>query len=192
MIGSLTGRIELRNDPHLIVDVHGVGYKVYASQGVLSRSSVGSEVKVYTYTHVREDAIELYGFHSIEDLRLFEHLISVSGVGCKSAIGVFSVGERQDIVKAVVSGDVTFFTSVPRLGKKNAQKIIIELRPKLGSLTDLDLAAEDGSSEGEEVVQALQAFGFSSREAVTALRAVQDTDATTSEKVRLALKYLGK
>lgn len=192
MIGTLTGTVDLRNDPRLIIDVNGVGYNVHASRSVLMDASIGSKVKVYTYTHVRDDAIELYGFGSPEDLRLFEHLISVSGVGCKSAIGIFSVGERRDIVQAIVSGDVAFFTSVPRLGKKNAQKIIIELKPKLGSLEDLDLVTGDDTPYGEEVMEALRAFGFSSQEALTALRAVQDKDVTTSEKIRFALKYLGK
>ncbi len=191
MIGILKGKIEHRIDPHVIIDVHGVGYKVLAARSVLVNAVPGQEIKVYTYTHVREDAIELYGFQSLEDLKLFEYLISVSGVGCKSAIGIFSVGERGDIVNAITSGDVGFFTSVPRLGKKNAQKIIIELKPKLGSLGDLDLTENTGG-DSDAVVAALRTFGFSAKEAMAALREVKDNGETTSEKVKLALQYLGK
>src|SRR4051794_33557071 len=128
MIGTLKGVIEYRQDPYLIIDVHGVGYKVYVPNSVLAKiSHTGEEIKVFTYTHVRDDALELFGFATAEDLRLFEYLISVSGVGCKTAVGIFSMGNRSDIIKAISGNDVGFFTSVPRLGKKNAQKIIIEL-----------------------------------------------------------------
>lgn len=191
MIALLHGIVDSRIDPYLILDVNGVGYKVYASHSVLSRVSIGERLKLYIYTHVREDILELYGFSDIEHLRLFEYLISVSGVGPKTAIGVFSVGERSDIVKAIINGDVSFFTAVPRLGKKNAQKLIIELKSKLGSIEDFDVNFER-DSEADEVIIALKAFGFSASEAYTALRSVKTDGLSTSEKVRKALKNLGK
>jgi Holliday junction DNA helicase RuvA len=191
MIALLSGTIASRNDPFIIIDVHGVGYKVYASHTILSRlPAVGDPIKIHTYTHVREDILELYGFAQSEDLRLFEYLISVSGVGPKTAIGVFAVGSRNDIVKAIVSNDVTFFTAVPRLGKKNAQKLIIELKGKLGSTQDFDMSATD--VEEDDVIVALKAFGFSTQEAVAALRSVDIEGLTVSEKVKMALKHLGK
>lgn len=192
MIASLKGTVETRIDPYLIVDVHGVGYKVLPSQSVLSKvNRTGEEIKLFIYTHVREDTLELYGFAEPEDLRLFEYLIGVSGIGPKSAIGIFSVGSRSDIIKAIINGDVTFFTAVPRLGKKNAQKLIIELKSKMGSTEDFDLTASE-TVESDDVVEALKGFGFSPSEAVTALRSIKQEGLTTSEKVRLALKYLGK
>ena len=139
MIGTLTGTIAYREEQSIIVDVHGVGYRVLVPTSVSSKVVNEEGVKLYTHTHVREDLLELYGFTDPSDLKLFQHLISVSGVGCKTALTVFSVGSRQEISKAIVSNDVAFFTSVPRLGKKNAQKIIIELKNKLGG-EDLDLA----------------------------------------------------
>src|SRR6266567_4459837 len=126
MIGTLKGVIEYREDPFLIVDVNGVGYKVLVPNSILSRiSGTGDTIKLYTHTHVREDLLELYGFTDPQDLKLFEYLISVSGVGCKTALGIFSVGSRKEIMLAITTNDVSFFTAVPRLGKKNAQKIII-------------------------------------------------------------------
>ena len=191
MIGTLKGTIEYRDDPSIIVDVNGVGYKVVVPVTVLAKiNGLGESIKLYTHTHVREDVLELYGFSDPSDLKLFEFLISVSGVGCRTASGIFSVGDRAQIVNAIIGNDVAFFTSVPRLGKKNAQKIIIELKNKIGGTTDLDLS--DDSSNSTEIVAALKTFGFSTAESQSAIRALEDKGETVEEKIRLALKYLGK
>jgi len=191
MIGMLRGTIALKNAPALIIDVSGVGYKVLVSNNLLTKFSVGDEATLFIYTHVREDLLELYGFSSGEDLKLFEMLISVSGVGCKSALGVFSIGARSQIVNAIITSDVGFFTAVPRLGKKNGQKIIIELKNKLGGVEDLNLAAGE-SGEQLEASTALQSFGFTEREAEQAIHAVTQDGMRTEEIVKLALKELGK
>jgi len=191
MIRLLKGIIELQDGPHLLIDVNGVGYHVYATQDLLSRASVGDAVRVFTYTHVREDLLELYGFPSLEDLKLFEQFLSVSGIGPKTAIGIFAIGSREKIMNAIATNDVTFFSSVPRLGKKNAQKIIIELKTKLGSLEDLDLSSPSVKADGE-VIEALKSFGFSSKESLDALRSLSPDITSVSEKIRLSLKYLGK
>lgn len=191
MIGLLTGTIVYKTASTVILDVAGVGYKVLVSQPVLASLPLQStNVRLFIYTHVREEALDLYGFPSPEDLKLFEYLIAVSGVGPKSALGVFSVGERSQIIGAISAGDVDFFTAVPRLGKKNAQKIIIELKSKIGSTEDLDLSA--GETADNDVVQALQAFGFTQKEAQAALRQLDGQADTPEEQIRLALKYLGK
>jgi|SRR5579859_6622153 len=192
MIGTLTGVVDYREDPFLIIDVHGVGYKVLAPASVLSKiTKTGETIKLYIHTHVREDLLELYGFVDPADLKIFSLLISVSGVGCRTALGIFSVGSRQDIVHAISTGDVTFFTSVPRLGKKNGQKIIIELKSKMGASGDIDLSSEETIGQ-KELIKALQAFGYSAREAHTAIRELNGKGESIEEKVRLALKYLGK
>ena len=192
MIGTLKGVIEYREDPFLIVDVNGVGYKVLVPTPVLSKiTGTGDTIKLYTHTHVREDLLELYGFTEPSDLKVFSLLISVSGVGCRTALGIFSVGTRHDIVQAISTGDVAFFTSVPRLGKKNGQKIIIELKSKLGASGDLDLST-DGDAGQTELLNALQALGYSAREAQMAVRGLEGKGETVEEKVRLALKYLSK
>lgn len=191
MIGSLKGKVELRDGSGLIVDVNGVGYKVQASSSVLKDAIVGTSIKIFTYTYVREDVLDLFGFSSVEDLKLFERIIGISGIGPRIAINIFSVGSRENIINAIIKGDVDFFTTVPRLGRKNAQKIIIELRGKLGSLEELDLSADtDGKSN--EVIAALKSFGFSAKEAGEALKNVDKKIEDISERIRLALKYLGK
>ncbi|HZE87086.1 MAG TPA: Holliday junction branch migration protein RuvA [Methylomirabilota bacterium] len=188
MIGTIKGIVDYREDTSLIVDVNGVGYKVLISANLLAHP--GDTIKLFTHTHVREDLLELYGFTEPQDLKLFEYLISVSGVGCKTALTVFSVGTRKEIIQAITTNDVAFFTAVPRLGKKNAQKIIIELKNKLGGEEDLDLS-QDGN-ETIEIVAALNSFGFTPAEARSALKNLNGKGETVGEKVRLALKYLGK
>jgi holliday junction DNA helicase RuvA len=186
----LSGILFLRDDPFIIVEVNGVGYRVYVNQQVLTRlPTIGQALRLFIYTHVREDALELYGFSEAEDLKLFEYLISVSGIGCKTAMGVYAVGNRSEIVSAIIAGDTAFFTAVPRLGKKNAQKVIIELKGKLGSTTDLDLS---GVGENDEVIAALESFGFSNREAYAALKAIGEEGESVQDKIKLALKQLGK
>lgn len=192
MIGTLKGTIDYREDPAIIVDVHGVGYRVNVPTTVLSRiNGVGHEIKLFTHTHVREDVLELFGFTDPSDLKLFQYLISVSGVGCRTALGIFSVGSRNAIIQAISDGDVSFFTTVPRLGKKNGQKIIIELKNKLGAGGEIDLSDGAGADQGE-LMTALKAFGFSAGEAQEAVQALNGKGETVEEKVRLALKYLGK
>jgi len=192
MIGTLKGVIEYREDPFLIIDVNGVGYKVLVPTSVLSKiNGTGDAIKLYTHTHVREDLLELYGFIDPADLKVFSLLIGVSGVGCRTALGIFSVGTRGDIIQAISTGDVTFFTSVPRLGKKNGQKIIIELKNKLGATGDINLS-DDNGLEQQELINALKGFGFSQREAQEAIRGLNGKGETIEEKVRLALKNLGK
>ncbi len=187
MIGYLSGKLLSRHDPYLLIDVNGVGYKVYGSHDILQKFHIGDSLTVYIHTHVREDALELYGFEDEASLELFELLISVNGVGPKTAINVFALGKKDEILQAIRKADVDFFTGVPRLGKKNAQKIIIELKNKLGAVEELDLA------EGEsDVVSALTQFGFNTDEARKAVREVGEKGKTTEEKIKLALKYLGK
>ncbi|MBI2028631.1 MAG: Holliday junction branch migration protein RuvA [Candidatus Levybacteria bacterium] len=191
MIGFLRGEIVFKEGNYIIIDVGGIGYKVFVAQDVISKSNNNSHLKLFTYTHVREDAISLFGFLDSLDLKLFEDLISVSGIGPKTAMNIFSVGTREEITQAIISGDVVFFTGIPRLGKKNAQKIIIELKSKLGSVEDLDLTKID-VKENSEVIAALRNFGFNNKEALDALKAIEGKGKTTEGKIRLALKYLGK
>lgn len=190
MIASLNGSIIIRDDPYIILDVNGVGYKVYASSDVLSSiGEIGSPLKIFTYTHVREDILDLYGFSKYSDLKLFESLINVSGVGPKTAIGIFSIGSSDQIKNAIMTGDVSFFTGVPRLGSKNAQKIIIELKNKVGG-GDLDLSSGSNSNR-TEVAAALKTFGFTAAEINEAVRDL-DGSKSVEDQIKIALKNLGK
>ena len=191
MIGMLTGTVALRNDPYIILDIHGVGYKVYITSQLFPSLTLGQELTVFTHTHVKEDALDLFGFPTAEDLRLFELLIDVNGIGPKTAVGVFAVGTRNDIVGAIAQANVDFFTGVPRLGKKNAQKIIIELKNKIGGKEELNLADETDDVV-LQTIAALEGIGFSEREARMAIQAIEGKGETVQEKVKLALKQLGK
>jgi Holliday junction DNA helicase RuvA len=191
MIGFLNGNIELLFNPFVIINVSGVGYKVLVSENVYSNLKLGEGIRLFIYTHVRDDEISLFGFLQAEELKLFENLISVSGVGPKTALNIFSFGERAEIENAIIKGDVSFFTSVPRLGTKNAQKIIIELKSKMGGLRDLDLSGKD-FVQNKEVIEALKTFGFPASETQKALREIKTPDLTTEERIRFVLKYLGR
>lgn len=191
MIGFLKGSIELLDRPFVFLDVNSVGYKILVSDSVYAKLSKNEKITLFTFTYVREDELSLFGFLEVEDLKLFENLITVSGIGPKTALNIFSFGGRKEIIDAIIKGDVSFFTSVPRLGTKNAQKIIIELKNKMGAGNDLDLSGKD-FLENAEVVQALKNFGFSVGEAQKAVREIKDKNLTLDEKIKLALKNLGR
>ena len=195
MIGFLSGEIVARDGQNIIIDVGGVGYRVLVSNSVLSKVTLDGKLKLFIYTHVREDAISLFGFLDSLDLKLFENLIGVSGIGPKTAMNIFSQGDRLEIIAAITAADTSFFKGVPRLGQKNAQKIIIELKNKFGGITDLDLNGENMAGN-EEVVVALKGFGFTSKEIHDAIRNVRknptEDSGQVAETIKLALRYLGK
>lgn len=191
MIGFLKGHALFRDDPYIYVDVNGVGYKVLATREVLTASADSArELFIYTYTHVREDALELFGFMHVEDLKLFEKFIGISGIGPKTAVQIFSVGKRGEIIDAIVSGNVNYFTAVPRLGKKNAQKIILELKGKFVKGTD-DLSFMDTGDGNDEVIAALKTMGFGIPEINAVLKSVPK-EKSVEEKIKFALRNLGK
>jgi Holliday junction DNA helicase RuvA len=191
MIGYLKGEVFLKEGNYIILDVKGVGYKVLSARAVLEKARKGSLLELFIYTHVREDNISLFGFLESSDLKLFENLISVSGIGPKTAMSIFSIGNRSQIVAAIISADTSFFKSVPRLGQKNAQKIIIELKNKFGSIAELDLSGEDMAGS-EDIIAALKGFGFTNKEIHDAVRKVKKDGQKVTETIKLALKYLGK
>ncbi len=189
MIGKLTGTIETTGQSPLIIDVHDVGYAVFVAAGELKKLKSGQKTTLYIHTHVRDDALDLFGFSQIEDLRLFKLLLTVSGVGPKTALSIIDRGARG-IEKAVMNADIDFFTTIPRLGKKNAQKIIIELKNKLGGLLDIDLT-DSGTNETKQILDALTAMGFDRRDATETIRQLNPAD-TLEQKIRASLKLLGK
>ncbi len=191
MIGSLRGKILLKDGLNVIVDVNGVGYRVLISEKQMLKTLMDQEVMFYIYSHIREDAFDLFGFSELADLKLFENLIGVSGVGPKTAMSIFSFLTREEIVNAVLKGDAGAFTGIPRLGNKNAQKIIIELKNKLGDTSIIDLN-ELGGSTNDEVFEALKGFGFSAKEISDALKNIDKNATTIEEKIKLSIKYLGK
>lgn len=190
MIGALRGIADAPITNPLLFMVGGVGYRVAVPEHILKDIHSDKTITLYIHTHVREDALDLYGFFSREELALFEHLISVSGIGPKTSLAIVDHGVG-DVRRAIATADVSFFTTIPRLGKKNAQKIIIELKTKLGSIEELDLSADE-QGETRDIRAALESMGFAKKEALDALKQLKPTDTTTEQKIRSALKYLRK
>lgn len=189
MIGRLTGVIDSHVHNPLIIDVHGVGYVVYVPERYLSSVKPGKSHTLYIHSHVREDAFDLYGFASPHELTLFQLLLTVSGIGPRTALAVADRGVNA-VESAVRKSDVDFFTTIPRLGTKNAQKIIIELKSKLGSNAMLDLSGSDG--ETKQVTDALTGMGFERHEIREALKELDTKDTSIEQKIRHALKLLAK
>ncbi len=157
MIAYLDGQALIKKD-HLIVLTGGVGYFVFVGAKILhALTSDGEQIALYIYSHIKEDRFELYGFQNEEDLEIFKMLIAISGVGPKTALALANAGTNQ-LIEAVQQAQTSFFTSVPRVGKKLAQKIIIELKSKLGSLKELNLGTL--SPKAQDVMDALLGLGF--------------------------------
>ena len=187
MIARLRGRPVGRTPDGLVLDVNGVGYLVAATPTVLRRAGAGSEVTVETYLHVREDALQLYGFGDAEERELFVHLLTVSGVGPKVALAVLSGSPAAELRKAIALGDHARFQAIPGIGKKTAERIVLELKEKLGSVAEPGLSAV-GDAPGHIVARdALVELGYSVLDAERALAEV-DPDLPAEERVRLALR----
>lgn len=189
MIGRLRGIIDENTKNPLIVDVQGVGYTVQVPEKYLITIKPGATHTLYIHTHVRDDALDLYGFSEKNELELFSMLLTVSGIGPRTALGIVDRGVTA-VEGAVRKSDVDFFTTIPRLGSKNAQKIIIELKSKLGSSKALDLS--ESSGETKEVIDALSAIGFDKYEIRKVLEKLDPSIVSVEQKIRHALKYLGK
>jgi Holliday junction DNA helicase RuvA len=191
MIAFLTGRVVGKTASYVLLDVAGVGYRLLMSTRSLSAlPPAGDDVTVHTYLHVREDELTLYGFENEDERALFEKLIGVSGVGPKVALAILSSVAPDALRSAVAREDVGLLSSVPGIGKKTAQRLILELKDKL-DVPDLGPGATAGSSlAAAEARDALLFMGFSPAEAAVVLRDAAPS-ATTEELLKAALKALG-
>lgn len=171
------------------VDVRDVGYRVKIGTNFRQLMTIGDEVEMFVHTHVREDILDLYGFESRQQLSMFEVIISVSGVGPKTALGIVGGARVDQIEKAVRDADVGFFTQFSGIGKKGAQRILVDLKGKMPRIKELDLSEESESDDA--VVIALMSFGFSKAEIGAVMREI-DSEMSDEEKVREGLKRLGK
>lgn len=191
MIGRLTGRFGGGGaDGTAIIDVGGVGYAVRAPLFAFAElQKASSDISLFIHTAVREDAIELYGFPTEEDLEFFRLLMSVSGIGPKTALGILNVADTQTLKRGIAAGDATALTKVFGIGKKSAERIVVELRDKLAASIPLRGGAEAGGDG--EVIEALIALGYRADEARQALKAVGASVGGTRERLSAALKRLG-
>jgi Holliday junction DNA helicase RuvA len=185
MIGSLRGTVLEVHPTFLLLEVNGVGYLVKGSASLLTSLHAGSQAFLYTHDHVREDAHDLFGFVARAEQELFERLLSVSGVGPKVALSILSTGPFDQVRRAILSGDIDLLTSMPGIGKKTAQKIILELKGRLVEESTLP----DGEAE---VLEALVSLGYSRDQSRDALRSVSPSVTDVTERVREALRHLAK
>lgn len=192
MISHIKGIIEEKfGDNGVIVDVNGVGYEMLVPVPDYEGVVLGEERKFYTYHSVKENSEDLFGFSSLAAKKLFELLISVQGVGPKAGIAILSLAEAEEVRNAIANGDVAFVTKASGVGKKGAERVIVDLRDKVGipshyGATEVKYGAK-ASSEPDEALDALIALGFPLKEATAALEKV-DTELPVEERVRQALK----
>lgn len=189
MISSLSGSIKHKDLNHLVVDVSGVGYKVLVTTDVALEAKEGAQVSLWTHLVVRENSQELFGFLDRGSLDIFELLITISGIGPRTALGILNVASPKVLRQAVANSDTSYLTKVSGIGKKNATKIVIELKDKL-KVSDEDKGI-DTQSEGD-ALEALVSLGYSERDARDALKKVPKEVEGASERVKSALKLLAK
>lgn len=194
MISRLTGKLVEKTPPQIVIDVNGVGYEADVSmQTFYNLPPVGESVQLFTQLIIREDAHLLFGFATAEERKTFRQLIKVSGIGAKTALGILSAMTADELAQAVAEEDVKRLSSAPGIGKKTAERMVLELRGKLvaHTVTDGLFAAAPAADETEDIVSTLLALGYSEREAKAAVKGVpKGTD--VGEGVRLALKNLLK
>lgn len=199
MYSYIKGSLEIKSNGYVVIDNSGIGYKIFMSEkGIEALGEIGDNVKVYTYYHVREDNISLFGFTSNEELRMFELLISVSGVGAKSAINMLSAITPSDFALAIISNDISALVKVPGIGAKSAQRIILELKDKLKTEeaiakadTKIKVAIKQDDNS-EEAVAALQVLGYNKKEVEKVLEKFETSSLSVEDIIRKALAYLAK
>ncbi|MFA6183874.1 MAG: Holliday junction branch migration protein RuvA [Parcubacteria group bacterium] len=189
MIAKLTGKIEYSKDRWIIVDVAGVGYKVFLTDFTLGKIATWGEGSFFIYTYVREDILALYGFVSIEEKEMFELLISISGIGPKAAMGILSIADPVSIRTAILNNNPSLLTKVSGVGKKTAERVILELQNKVA---DISLEDRRDSISDSETMDALIVMGYNAFQAREALKLIPNEIESVEEKIKFALKEIGK
>jgi len=185
MIGSLRGRVIELHPSYLLLEVAGVGYYVKTTPEVLGALEVNTDTFLYIHEHIREELYDLFGFLTADDMDLFKTLLGVSGVGSKVALVLLSLGSAGTVRAAILKGDLTFLTSAPGVGKKLAQKIMLELKGHL-------VEEEVETTADRDVRDALVGLGYTAAQANEALKSVSADITDTSERIREALKNTSK
>jgi holliday junction DNA helicase RuvA len=191
MLAYLRGKIKFKGANFAVVENQGLGYKVYVGLKFLNDNQIGTEVELFIHEHVREDSDDLYGFASPADLDLFEKLITVSGIGPKTAVNVFTAITAEDIRSAIINQDADRLKA-PGIGAKTAERIILELKNKVSCLVGVDVKSKSQMSDESDTLEALISLGYSSYQAKEALSQVPKDVKDMSERVKQALKLLAK
>ena len=198
MIAYVKGKLDTKTNTFVIIDVQGIGYRVFMpAKSIEGIGEIGEVVKVYTHYYVREDNISLYGFSSNEELRMFELLISVSGVGAKSAITMLSEISPSSFALAVISDDISKLVKIPGVGKKTAARIILELKDKLKTETAIEASEEvnvqiEKDNNASEAIAALQVLGYTIKEIEKVFEKIDTKNLELEEIIKQALKYLAR
>lgn len=200
MFAYIKGILEIKESNYIVIDINGLGYKVFMSQNNIDNiGNIGDSIKVYTYVRVREDDISIYGFITQEQLKMFELLISVSGVGAKSALVMISCIEPSEFAIAVISGNVKVLTKVPGIGNKSAQRIILELKDKLKeeqleteTSNNLKQKEKDNSENINEAISGLMVLGYSKRDIEKAFEHLDVDNLSIEDLIKKGLVLLSK
>lgn len=189
MIATLTGIVAEKLSELVALDVRGVGYGVLLPSEDHNHLMVGDTTKIYIYEHIRENAHDLYGFTKLDTKKLFEQLLDVTGVGPKMALNILGVGSAENVRQAIASGDTKYIQSASGVGKKVAERVVVELKDKVGLVATASdaLFMATSTAEKDEAVQALVSLGYTVADAAGALSSV-DTKLSTEERVKQALK----
>lgn len=188
MIAKIEGIVWDSNDKFLTVGVGGIGFKIYTTGETKEISIKGNPISLFTHLVVREDALDLYGFLSEEELDFFAMIISISGIGPKTGLNVLSVSSVGVLKRAISTGDTSSLIKVSGIGKKIAEKIVLELKDKVGATDNSDISLRDEI----DVVEALKALGYSQRDVREALNDIDKKHVKTGDRIKEALKILGK
>jgi holliday junction DNA helicase RuvA len=189
MIGALSGTLIHRSEKHCIIEVNGVGYKVFASPETMDHAAAATNIFLYIHTVVREDALELFGFLDEMSLDMFERLVSVSGIGPRSALGVLSLAGTESLRNAIVNGDIVYLTKMSGIGKKTAEKILLELRDTLTK--DYSHVSKEMLDAEADVLEALVSLGYNNNAIREVLKNI-DKKGTPEQKIKQALKHLSQ
>ena len=197
MLAYIKGSLEMKMTDYVVIDVGGLGYKVYMTTTDMDNlGKIGDIVKVYTYYRVREDDVSIFGFNTNEQLRMFELLLSVSGVGAKTALSMVAVTEPSEFAIAVISEDVSYLTKIPGIGAKSAQRIILELKDKMKkentAIEAKNIKVQINNNKVEEAIAALQVLGYNKKEIEKVFATMDKTNMTTEELIKKGLNALGR
>ncbi|MDD5605987.1 MAG: Holliday junction branch migration protein RuvA [Patescibacteria group bacterium] len=187
MIGRITGQVQDKGSDWVLIGTSGgVGYKVYATHDLLTKAQIGDDLTLSTHLVVREDVLALYGFEDQPTVEFFKALIGISGVGPRSALGILNAGKVDDLKSAINDSNVALFTTISGIGRKTAERIIIDLKNKLDGFSG------NASKDTEELLTALSALGYNTYEVKAVLPQIPRDLADTEDRVKHALKLLGK
>ena len=196
MFAYIKGILDTKNSNYVIVETAGIGYKIFMStKSMESLGDIGTNVKVYTYYYVREDNISLYGFTTNEELRMFELLLSVSGIGAKSAIAMLSEISPSSFALAVISNDVSKLVKIPGIGNKTAARIVLELKDKLKTEQAVDKSQEieyaiKEDNKSSELIAALQVLGYTRKEIDKVIEKIKLDEIGLEDAIKKALSLL--